>query len=84
MLELTDIPAPVPADDEVLVRIRSSSVCFGDWFIRSGARMARLLNGFTKPRTRVLGTDLAGTVESVGPRVHGSRRGAVTRQGSTR
>ena len=30
VLELTDIAAPVPADDEVLVRIHSSSVCFGD------------------------------------------------------
>jgi NADPH:quinone reductase-like Zn-dependent oxidoreductase len=69
VLELTDIPAPVPADDEVLVRIHSSSVCFGDWLIRSGATMARLLNGFTKPRIRVLGVDLAGTVESVGNRV---------------
>jgi NADPH:quinone reductase-like Zn-dependent oxidoreductase len=69
VLELTDIPAPVPADDEVLVRIHSSSVCFGDWIIRSGAMIARLLNGFTKPRIRVLGADLAGTVESVGKRV---------------
>jgi D-arabinose 1-dehydrogenase-like Zn-dependent alcohol dehydrogenase len=69
VLELTDIPAPIAADDEVLVRIHSSSVCFGDWLIRSGATMARLLNGFTKPRVRVLGTDLAGTVESVGRRV---------------
>jgi NADPH:quinone reductase-like Zn-dependent oxidoreductase len=71
VLELTDIPAPVPADDEVLVRIHSSSVCFGDWIIRSGAMMARLLNGFTKPRIRVMGTDLAGTVESVGKRFVG-------------
>ena len=69
VLELTDIPAPVPADDEVLVRIHSSSVCFGDRIIRSGAMMARLLNGFTKPRIRVMGTDLAGTVESVGKHV---------------
>src|SRR5262245_34100809 len=66
VLEVTDIPAPIPADDEVLVRIHSSSVCFGDWIIRSGAIMVRLFNGFTKPKTRVLGTDLAGTVESVG------------------
>jgi NADPH:quinone reductase-like Zn-dependent oxidoreductase len=69
VLELTDIPAPVPADDEVLVRIHSSSVCFGDWVIRSGAMMVRLLNGLTKPRILVMGTDLAGTVESVGQRV---------------
>lgn len=66
MLELTEIPVPVPADDEMLVRIHASSVCYGDWFIRSGAMMARLLGGFTKPRIRVLGVDLAGTVESVG------------------
>src|SRR5688572_33162603 len=69
VLELTDIPAPVPADDEVLVRIHSSSVCYGDWIIRSGAMIVRPLNGFMKPRIRVLGVDLAGTVESVGTRV---------------
>ena len=69
VLELTDVPTPVPADDEVLVRIRASSVCYGDWFIRSGAMIVRLLNGFTKPKVQVLGTDLAGTVESVGRRV---------------
>ena len=69
VLELTDIPAPIPADDEVLVRIHSSSVCYGDQIIRRGVMMARLLNGFTKPRVRVLGVDLAGTVDSVGQRV---------------
>lgn len=69
VLELTDIPVPVPADDEVLVRIHASSVCYGDCFIRSGAMMVRLLNGFRRPKVRVLGTDLAGTVEFVGPRV---------------
>lgn len=66
MLEVVDIPAPVPADDEVLVRIHASSVCYGDWFIRSGAPMVRLLNGFARPKVRILGTDLAGTVQSVG------------------
>ena len=69
VLELTDIPAPVPADDEVLVRIHASSVCFGDRIIRSGAMMARMMNGFSKPKVRVMGTDLAGTIESVGKRV---------------
>ena len=66
VLEVTDIPAPIPGDNEVLVRVQASSVCYGDWFIRSGAMMVRLLNGFMKPRVRVLGTDLAGTVVSVG------------------
>jgi len=69
VLELMDIPAPVPAEDEVLVRIQASSVCYGDRIIRSGAMMARLLNGFTRPKVRVMGTDLAGIVESVGTSV---------------
>ncbi len=66
VLELTDVPAPVPADNEVLIRIRSSSVCYGDWLIRSGPLLVRMLNGLRRPRIRILGTELAGTVESVG------------------
>lgn len=69
VLELTDVPAPVPADNEVLVRIHSSSVCYGDWIIRSGPLPVRLLQGLRRPRVRIPGVDLAGTVESVGKAV---------------
>ncbi len=66
VLELADVPKPVPSDKEVLVRIHASTVCFGDWTIRKGPLLVRLLHGFRRKKLRILGVDLAGTVESVG------------------
>lgn len=66
VLTLTDVPTPVPADREVLVRVHASTVCYGDWIVRKGPAMVRLLNGLRRPKVRILGVDLAGTVESVG------------------
>ena len=66
VLTLADVPKPEPGDRDVLVRIHASTVCFGDWFIRKGPAMVRLMNGLRKPKVRVLGVDLSGTVESVG------------------
>ncbi len=57
---------PVPRDNEVLVRVHASTVCYGDRLIRSGPAMVRLMNGIRRPKTRVLGVDLAGTVAAVG------------------
>ena len=68
VVEVRDVPAPAPADNEVLVRVRASSVCFGDRMFRSGPFLIRLLSGF-RPRHPILGVDLAGTVETVGPGV---------------
>jgi len=68
VVEVREVPAPTPADNEVLVRVRASSVSFGDRIFRSGPFLIRLLSGF-RPRHPILGVDLAGTVESVGPRV---------------
>lgn len=69
VLEIQNIPAPVPARGEVRVRIHASTVCFGDWAIRRGPLMVRLFQGFRQPKVKVLGVDLAGIVESVGPGV---------------
>ena len=30
VVEIGDMPAPVPRDNEVLVRVRASTVCYGD------------------------------------------------------
>ena len=67
VVEVREVPTPTPADNEVLVRVRASSVCFGDRILRSAPLPIRLLSGF-RPKP-ILGVDLAGTVESVGPRV---------------
>ena len=68
VVEVREVPTPKPADNEVLVRVRGSSVCFGDRMFRSGPFLIRLLTGF-RPKHRVLGVDLAGTVEAVGTAV---------------
>src|SRR5687767_15594899 len=68
VVEVREVPTPTPADNEVLVRVRASSVCFGDRIFRSGPLLIRLLSRF-RPRHPILGVDLAGTVETVGPAV---------------
>lgn len=68
MVEVREVPTPTPANNEVLVRVRASSVCFGDRTLRRGPFFIRLLSGF-RPRRPILGVDLAGTVEAVGPDV---------------
>lgn len=59
-VQLEDMPRPVPADDEVLVRVRAASVNPIDWKIAAGY----LGDYFPIPRT--LGQDFAGDVEEVG------------------
>ncbi len=67
VLELKDIETPAPADDEVLVRIRASSVNSGDLdYMYGRPAMARLGTGLREPKNRGLGLDIAGTVEAVG------------------
>jgi NADPH:quinone reductase-like Zn-dependent oxidoreductase len=61
-----EAPGPVPASDEVLVRVRAASVNPVDWKTRSGGGMADKI-GERFPL--VLGWDVSGTVEEVGPDV---------------
>src|SRR4029453_8661077 len=68
VLTVREVPTPTPADNEVLVRVRASSVCFGDRILRGSPPLIRLLTGVW-PRHLILGVDLAGTVETVGPGV---------------
>jgi len=81
VIELAEIPRPVPKDDEVLIRIRATTVSAGDWRVRSlvmppgFAPIARLALGLTRPRQPILGTELAGVVERVGARVTRWREG---------
>jgi NADPH:quinone reductase-like Zn-dependent oxidoreductase len=69
VFEIREVPAPVPRDDEVLVRVHASTVCFGDRMIRQGPLLVRLLNGLRRPRLTILGVDLAGTVVATGKSV---------------
>ncbi len=81
VLQLRDVPKPVPKDNEVLVRIRATTVSAADCELRRfdfGLWIwvpIRLWFGIRRPRQPVLGQELAGDVESVGKDVRSLRRG---------
>ncbi len=55
--------------DRVIVKVHSASINPFDYIIRSGYLPVRLLGGKLKPDTTLLGVDVAGTVDAVGPAV---------------
>ena len=65
-LQLTQVPQPVPADDEILVKVRSVSVNRSDWETLTGKPLYARLGGLLKPGNPILGSDVAGTVEAAG------------------
>ena len=76
VLQARDIKRPEIADDEVLVRVHAASIHIGDWVLMTGVPyVMRMMTGLGKPKNRVPGTDIAGTVEAVGPQVKSLRPG---------
>jgi NADPH:quinone reductase-like Zn-dependent oxidoreductase len=70
VLRLEDVERPVPGPDQVLIKIRATSVNRSDTETRAGQPpAARLLTGVRRPRHRILGSELAGVVEAAGPAV---------------
>jgi NADPH:quinone reductase-like Zn-dependent oxidoreductase len=67
VLQFKDIEKPTPKDNEVLVKIHAASANPADWHtMRAEPFLARLVNGFFKPKNPRLGADVAGRVEAVG------------------
>jgi NADPH:quinone reductase-like Zn-dependent oxidoreductase len=72
VLELEEIPKPIPKDDEVLVKIHAATV--GTWDCEGRSfnfplwfwLPLRLVMGIRTPRWPVLGQDLSGEIEAVG------------------
>jgi len=70
VLRIEEVERPVPKDDEVLVRIRATTVSQTDTHIRRPDPVLwRLIAGLRRPRWRSLGVEMAGVVEAVGPAV---------------
>ncbi len=76
VLEPRDIDRPEIGDDEVLVRVHAASIHVGDVIVMRGSPyLVRMATGLRKPKNRVPGTDIAGTVETVGKDVTQLRAG---------
>lgn len=94
VLQLRDLDVPAVGDDEVLVRVRAAAVNRGDVLAVEGIPYAaRLAYGIGGPKHRVPGTDVGGTVETVGStvtalkpgdEVFGWTKGAFAQYTSTR
>jgi NADPH:quinone reductase-like Zn-dependent oxidoreductase len=76
VLDARDIEKPEIGDNAVLIRVHAASVHVGDWVLMTGSPFVmRFATGLRRPKNRIPGTDLAGTVEAVGKDVKGLRRG---------
>jgi NADPH:quinone reductase-like Zn-dependent oxidoreductase len=91
VVTIEEVPPPEPAADEVLVRVRATTVSAGDARLRSArvppgfALLMRLGFGISGPRKPILGWDFSGEVAAlgssasraaVGDRVFGTRMGS--------
>jgi NADPH:quinone reductase-like Zn-dependent oxidoreductase len=77
VLRLEEVAKPVPKEDEVLVRVRATTVTRADVHTREANRssgramtlVSRLISGLRRPRQPILGREFAGEVEAVGAAV---------------
>lgn len=70
VIQIIDVEIPSPQSNEILVKIKASSVTRADAMMRQGIpKFGRLFLGLFKPKNTALGTGFSGVVESVGDQV---------------
>jgi NADPH:quinone reductase-like Zn-dependent oxidoreductase len=70
VLRVDEIERPIPADDELLVRVHATTVTQTDCHMRRARPLFwRFMLGFRRPKRRILGLEFAGVVEDIGSTV---------------
>nr|WP_263327288.1 NAD(P)-dependent alcohol dehydrogenase [Neobacillus sp. Marseille-Q6967] len=81
VLQLTEVEKPAPKENEILVKVKATTVTVADIRSRSFTvppafwLPARITLGFRQPKKKILGMELAGEVESVGKYVKKFKEG---------
>jgi len=74
-LRIDDVPVPDPTSSEVRVKIAATSINLSDWECLRGSPMYARIGGLRTPARRILGSDIAGFVDAIGPDVTRFRPG---------
>ena len=70
ILQLQEVDKPNPKENEVLVKIKSSSITTAETMMRTGYPLiGRLYMGLIKPKNKISGTGFSGIIEAVGQNV---------------
>ncbi len=70
VVSVAQVAKPIPADDEILIKVYSSTVNRTDCGFRSAEYfISRIFSGLLKPKNQILGSEFAGKIENVGKNV---------------
>ena len=89
VLQLKEVEKPTPKDNEILVRVHATPVTYGETIARNSKNISpRKFNmpflfwliqrsdfGFRKPKRKILGSEFAGEIESIGKDVKLFKKG---------
>jgi NADPH:quinone reductase-like Zn-dependent oxidoreductase len=76
VLHLKEIEKPTPKENEVLVKVHTTTVTATDCVFRRGKpKFSRLFTGIAKPKNPVLGSEFAGEIEAVGNKTNSFKPG---------
>ncbi|TXE02681.1 NAD(P)-dependent alcohol dehydrogenase [Algoriphagus aquimarinus] len=71
VLALKEAPLPTPMDNEVLIKIYTTTINDYDWsIVRGKPYLYRLMFGLFKPKNPIAGMELSGIVEGIGSKVN--------------
>lgn len=69
-VRIEEVDRPAPKDDELLIRVRATTVNRTDCGYRGGKPfLIRFFSGLARPKVAILGTEFAGEVEAIGSAV---------------